>query len=1497
MSRFRLRSSNHFRRQRLGLESLERRALLAAAASNDESSLTVVYDESTHTHYQIPASHKPDFLSAPRATSGEAGGVDLSPNPAGLVAASPAAPDPGQWIYPPDTRSQITNTTVFPNSAIGRVAIDWSDGSFGSCSGALITPFHVLTAGHCIFSWSKGGIWASALRFSPGQQGNNIDTASSVLGRSDFQPFGQANVTHRRTVTAWTQDADYDADYALLTLDRRVGNFTGAFKFGFNSDDDYYDGKTAYSGGYPGDKNNGGATMNMFSASGVITDVTSDTLESTDLDIMKGQSGSGIYFFNSAQERVVHAILSNYYEDPFTDYNEFTRITGSRFDRISDWIDTDIANNAPIDRPDLVDANAWFRSGVGVVAPQSVQGGQMLLVLTEVFNMGTAPSGSFDIEFRLSNNDTFDNTDILLGTVTVGSLDPFEDTIVEFARYIPTGLSGNRNVVWMIDPDNDVNEFSGQNNVGDGTTLPAAVVDRSISVSPVTLDDYGNNFNSAANIATPSTTYGQIQYQSDVDYFEFTAVEGVTYNFEIEPVKDAITDLLPLVDSTLTLYGTNGTTQLAFNNNAYPAVKWSRIVWTAPANGNYFLKVARTAGTPLGRYNLKATIKDDHGWGSMDPTHVDVPSQTDGMIEQWGDGDGIAFETRIGGVYTIQTSLGTLPDSRLWLFGPSDEGGQFDPDAELAFNDDIGPFLCTPATPSTCASKIVFTAEWADTHYASVAGGTVYETGSYEIHVTVDDDWGNSKSEAITLLQKIGFDDQALPLTEKGNLEDPGDVDWFGFTAMQGVTYTIETILSNRVSLADSTLTLFGTNGTTQLAFNDDPNGAESKITWTAPALGTYYVQVAAPGDETGFYDLKITAEDDHARAFASTHVLESGPFVDGNIVLPEDSDWFKIWARTGENYVLETSEVTLRDGTLAIYDSDARTRLAFNDDAPGIVPIPGSRIDWTAPHDGYYYIVVGSKRDSTAGSYMIRSRVDDVGETPATARDLSFPYFGDGDLEQAGDSDWFALSAAAGRTYLIRTYLGDLADSTLTLFEADPFTGATRQLAFNDNASRTDLASLIEWTAPAGGLYYVRVGSADDRADGSYTLVVGNPNEHGDDSTDAARVGADSSTQGVIGLVGDADWFSFPATAGQVYTLKINLDTLPAATLELFDRDGLTRLDSAEANIEGNSDIQWTAPADGIYFVEIAGEHDLALGSYSLEISTGVENTPPRVTGVSLAAANWTQPFRDQLTFDSPEQFGYAIPSGSEIQIDPLPWTNLDQIRLRLNERVVVQQDSLSLLDVGGTDYSSQIVGFVYDPVSSEATWTLAAPLAANTYVATLSDRVTDSLGMSLDGEWTDTTSSYPSGDGVAGGAFRFKFRVAPGDVDRSGIVERADLRTNLDAQFAAIGSPNYTVLGDLDGDGAINILDWARIRDAFPAISPSSAPSAVVAKVSAPPALQIHAAPRTLRASAVDRAFDDLPVVDATTRLTASRTRSAKSCPGTSSQSVPLLACGHSL
>ena len=70
------------------------------------------------------------------------------------------------------------------------------------------------------------------------------------------------------------------------------------------------------------------------------------------------------------------------------------------------------------------------------------------------------------------------------------------------------------------------------------------------------------------------------------------------------------------------------------------------------------------------------------------------------------------------------------------------------------------------------------------------------------------------------------------------------------------------------------------------------------------------------------------------------------------------------------------------------------------------------------------------------------------------------------------GDNDWIKFNAQAGKTYRLTTSaLGISADTYLYLYDVD----GTTLISSNDD-SNGSLASQIEWTAPANGIYYVLV-------------------------------------------------------------------------------------------------------------------------------------------------------------------------------------------------------------------------------------------------------------------------------------------------------------------------------------------------------------------------------------------------------------------------------------
>ena len=112
-------------------------------------------------------------------------------------------------------------------------------------------------------------------------------------------------------------------------------------------------------------------------------------------------------------------------------------------------------------------------------------------------------------------------------------------------------------------------------------------------------DGFGNTAATAGAVAVPSSTSGTLEFASDVDWFKFQAAAGKSYVFS--------TVLGTLRDSVLYLYGSNGKTQLAFNDD-YGASLASRIAWTAPASGTYYLVVGGYGNKLSGSFTLNVQM-------------------------------------------------------------------------------------------------------------------------------------------------------------------------------------------------------------------------------------------------------------------------------------------------------------------------------------------------------------------------------------------------------------------------------------------------------------------------------------------------------------------------------------------------------------------------------------------------------------------------------------------------------------------------------------------------------------------------------------------------------------------------------------------------------------------------------------------------------------------------------------------------------------------------
>lgn len=171
---------------------------------------------------------------------------------------------------------------------------------------------------------------------------------------------------------------------------------------------------------------------------------------------------------------------------------------------------------------------------------------------------------------------------------------------------------------------------------------------------------------------------------------------------------------------------------------------------------------------------------------------------------------------------------------------------------------------------------------------------------------------------------------------------------------------------------------------------------------------------------------------------------------------------------------------------------------------------------------------------------------------------------------------------------------------------------------------------------------------------------------------------------------------------------------------------------------------------------------HSIGNRLESLEERLALSAAPVAVVEVAVASSQWNGNFEQYLEDSGLGDGGYyTMPTGNQQSVT-IPWVGMDRIRLRFSEDVHIDATDLSVSGVINSSY--EYTDFIYDPLSDTAEWVLASPIGNDQIILDLdaggADPVRDLDGDALDGEWTDSVSTGPSGDGVAGGDFEFSIQ-----------------------------------------------------------------------------------------------------------------------------------------
>ena len=767
---------------------------------------------------------------------------------------------------------------------------------------------------------------------------------------------------------------------------------------------------------------------------------------------------------------------------------------------------------------------------------------------------------------------------------------------------------------------------------------PVAQPDQSTpqTVSEPAGEDFSAGASTSGRVAVGDTATGNIGSNGDRDWFAVELVAGRTYVIDLRGS--------PTGDGTLSdpylggIHDSDGNLIARTTNDDGGQGYNSRLTFTATESGTHYIAAGAYSGQ--GTYEVEVT---DTSPSPVPPEVVHAPPAFDRqthLFELEENSDGSVARLSLGTVTATDPEGATIS----YRITDGNNAGLFEIDA--------------------ASGEVFYT-----------GSGEDYETGQTTHLLTVRASDGSLSDDTLVVVDvtdvlelpvELPTNDGAGPVSEPlnqdlpadtrttgvvvptsdwdsplatGNIQTPGDVDWFAMTLQADHNYLIRVNGANRDDVSAAVIGVYDATGTqiTTSGFGFSP-----------ATDGTYYVAItrepprsAQPTGldhpQTGPYSVRLWEFPDLPEDM-TTPEFNYGDGQKGSdfIETPGDRDWIKITSlEAGASYIIDVM-ASNRPGLIGAESPDVKL-FSVRDSTGAVIPNTeaddggvgqNARLKFTAPSTGTYYLEVGTSDDST-GLYDYRVIEDDYAADETTTGEVPVDGTITGNIERGYDRDWFELNLESGTRYTItvegaRAGGGTLEESILlTLFPPESEPDDTRGPTYiNGDGESVEIPhwntrELIAWSDDP---YFVQV-TGEGRNTGTYTLSVSEyswGDDLADDTTTTGSVeffrypsgNVRGQTVGIIESAGDEDWFAVELEAGRTYNISLRGRPTYDGTLTNPYLDGVHDANgnfianaSDDDGGEGlNSRVAFTPTADGTYYVA-AGAYGDEVGTYELTI------------------------------------------------------------------------------------------------------------------------------------------------------------------------------------------------------------------------------------------------------------------------------------------------------